>query len=349
MLIWVLAIVAGLTLAILASRRAVVHLTTLAAGSRIPPFFLGITLVAIGTDLPEIANSIASSVSGHGDLNVGDSVGSAATQITLVLGLFPFFAGLKVHRNQVALIGGVAVISLAIGAVLFSDGYLSRADAGVLILAWLMASLALWRQGNLRAPSLEKASGGRLFHTGAALAYLALVGVGATLAVMAFVKISAEIAVPEYIVSFFAASLGTSLPELFVDITAIRKGEQQLAIGGIFGASMVDSTLSVAVGPLIAPTAITAELAIRGSLIAMGAVLLATLMLVCLYEATHQTNRRRAPACLCSGVSTADSLSKPALTSCAQASSSCQHFPCLAIQRLRERASFAQQLQTLPF
>lgn len=280
MWLWILAIVAGLTLAMLGSRRAVSHLTSLAAGSRIPPFFFGITLVAIGTDLPEIANSIASSVSGHGDLNVGDSIGSATTQITLVLALMPLFVGaFHVKRNQVALIGGVTVLSLAMGAVLLSDGMLSRADAAVLILAWLMASLALWRQGTLRAPKLESTDGSRLYHAGVALVYLVLVGLGATLAVMAFVEISEELAVPEYLISFFAASIGTSLPELFVDITAIRKGEHQLAIGGIFGASLVDSTLSLAAGPLIVPTAITASLALRGSLIAIGAVLVATLLL----------------------------------------------------------------------
>lgn len=280
MWLWCLAIVAGLALAMLASRRAVNHLTALAAGSRIPPFFFGITLVAIGTDLPEIANSIASSVSGHGDLNVGDSIGSATTQITLVLALFPLIVGsMDIKRNQVALMGGVTALSLAMGAVLLSDGYLSRADAAVLILAWLIASVALWRQGSLRPPNLESEGGSRLYHGGVALVYLALVGVGATLAVMAFVEISAILSIPEYLISFFAASIGTSLPELFVDITAIRKGEQQLAIGGILGASLVDSTLSMAIGPLIAPTVVTASLAVRGSLVAIGAVLIVTVLL----------------------------------------------------------------------
>jgi cation:H+ antiporter len=290
MWLWILAIFAGLALAMLASRRAVTHLTALAAGSRIPPFFFGITLVAIGTDLPEIANSIAASVTGHGDLNVGDSVGSAATQITLVLALFPFIVGaIPIKRSQVALVGGVTILSLAMGVVLFSDGELSRADAGILILAWLMASVALWRQGTLRAPNLEKSGGSRAYHAGVALVYLALVGLGATLAVMSFVEISEILSIPEYLISFFAASIGTSLPELFVDVTAIRKGEQQLAIGGIFGATLVDSTLSVAIGPLIAPTLITASLAVRGSVIAIGAVIIATLLLTLTRRHTYKT------------------------------------------------------------
>ena len=281
MWLWVLTIIAGLALAAIASRRALVHISAIAAGSRIPRFFLGITLVALGTDLPEIANSIASSVSGHGDLNVGDSIGSATAQITIILGLFPILGGvLAINRKEVGLIGGVTLLSLAMGVVLVSDGYISRGDAIILILAWLMASATMWRQGTLSAPTLENTEGSKPFHAAAALAYLLLVGVGATLAVKAFSEISILFEGPEYLISFFAASIGTSLPELFVDVTAIRRGEHQLAIGGIFGASLIDATLSLAAGPLIAPTAITASFAVRGSIIAMFAVAIATGLLL---------------------------------------------------------------------
>jgi cation:H+ antiporter len=290
MWIWIIAIVAGLVLAMLASRRAVVHVSALAAGSRIPPFFFGITLVAIGTDLPEMANSIAAAVSGHGDINVGDSVGSVATQITLILGLLALIAGsFPVKKSQVVLIGGVTILSLVMGAVLLSDGHLSRSDSMVLILAWLMASVAMWRQGSLKVPSLEKPTRSKLFHGGAFFCYLTVVGLGATLAVTAFVKISVLLSMPEYLVSFFAASIGTSLPELFVDLTAFRQGHHQLAIGGIFGASLVDSSLSMAIGPLIVPTSVTAELALRGSAVAAIAVLAATLLLGLTGRLTRKT------------------------------------------------------------
>lgn len=70
----------GLLVAVMSSRWAVGHLTAFAAGTRIPPFVIGITLVSIGTDLPEIANSLVASVTGHGDINIGDSIGSATRQ-----------------------------------------------------------------------------------------------------------------------------------------------------------------------------------------------------------------------------------------------------------------------------
>jgi len=61
-------------------------------------------------------------------------------------------------------------------------------------------------------------------------------------------------------IAFFALAIGTSLPEL-VDITSVRRKEYSLAIGDIIGSNVIDATLSIGIGPLITPTAISGELA----------------------------------------------------------------------------------------
>jgi len=80
-------------------------------------------------------------------------------------------------------------------------------------------------------------------------------------------------------VSFFAASIGTSLPELVFDATAIRRGQVQMAVGDVLGSSMVDATLSLGIGPLLAPTLIDADLAVIGAITAAAALAVATLVL----------------------------------------------------------------------
>ena len=280
--VWMILIVVGLALAVFASRRAVGHASALAFGLRIPPFLIGITLVAIGTDLPEIANSIAASISGNGDLNVGDSVGSAATQITLVLGIAPLAGGAFIAGSRrVAWVGALTAVALAIGAVLVSDGYLGRRDAAILLAFWLVANVIVWRATPPSSdPALAVPSRGKARHLGMTLAYLALVGVGATAAVLAFVEFSAVLGVPQYFIAFFVASIGTSLPELVVSVSALRQGARDLAVGDLFGASLSDASLSIAAGPLIAPTAITGSLALRGSIVALVAVALVTVLVV---------------------------------------------------------------------
>ncbi len=84
---------------------------------------------------------------------------------------------------------------------------------------------------------------------------------------------------PEYVITFFGASLGTSLPELLVVVTALRAGERDLALGDALGASLVDSTLSIGIGPLLAPTAVTASLAVRGAVSVAVVVALVTALL----------------------------------------------------------------------
>ncbi|HEY5686414.1 MAG TPA: hypothetical protein VIY70_13680 [Acidimicrobiia bacterium] len=267
------AVLLGFAAAIGGSRVAVRNAASLAAGSRIPPFVIGLTLIAIGTDLPEIANSIASSISGHGDLNVGDSVGSTVTQITLVLGLLPFIVGpFAVSRRSIGGIGIATAVMLGVGTVLVADGFLSRVDASVLMAMWVVASAVLWRiLPKTGVPELPL--GGRVLRRiAAAIFSLAVVGAGAYLAVQGFVVVAEVVGVPEYVISFFGASIGTSLPELVVDITAIRAGNREMAVGDVMGSSMVDASLSIGAGPMVAPVAVTADLAVRGSLAAMGVV-----------------------------------------------------------------------------
>jgi cation:H+ antiporter len=149
----------------------------------------------------------------------------------------------------------------------------------VLLLAWLSASVALWRFGPDPPLELPATELGRARHALRALLHLVVVGAGAGVTVLGVIELAALLGVPEYLISFFGASIGTSMPELVVDLTAIRRGEHAIAIGDIIGASLIDATLSIGAGPLVAPTAVSAELGIRGSVVAAAAVLLATAML----------------------------------------------------------------------
>jgi cation:H+ antiporter len=279
MLIWIAIAIAGVGLTLMASRKSVYYASRLAHGLSIPPFLIGVTLISIGTDIPEIANSVVASIRQHGDLNVGDSVGSVVTQITLVFGLLPFFAGtISIDRKRVVLIGCFTTLALALGALLVWDGYLSRMDAVILIGTWILFTALSWRfVPNVSEPILPVPSRRKLFDGFLVLVYLSLVGVGATAFVAALVELSSMFGVPEYLISFFGASLGTSLPELAVDVTALMSGKRDIAIGDIFGSCLVDATLSIGSGPLIAPTPITAYLAIQGATIAIIFTALAVL------------------------------------------------------------------------
>jgi cation:H+ antiporter len=267
--------VGGLGVALVASDRAVAYTRALAAQLGAPAFIVGVALVSIGTDLPEIANSIAAHLQGEGDVNVGDSVGSALTQYTLVLGLFPLVASvIAIDRRQVVVVSVLTMGGLALTALLVADGWLARWEGALLVLAWAVFTWTVVKllPGLLPDEPPPVAHRGRLVQAGAILLSLGLVGFGATVAVRALVKLAELAGVPEFIIAFFGASLGTSAPEMVVDFNALLRGAPGIALGDALGSSLVDATLSIGSGPLVAPAAVTTRIAVVGSLYSLAAV-----------------------------------------------------------------------------
>lgn len=268
-------LVGGLAVALVASDRAVAYTRALAASLGAPAFIVGVVLVSIGTDLPEIANSIAAHVQGEGDVNVGDSVGSALTQYTFVLALFPLVvATIVIHRLEVGVVTLLTVIGLGMTALFVADGWLARWEGAALVAAWAIFSLIVVRVLPNRAVDDPPAVrfGGRLTQVGVILVTLGFVGFGATVAVRALVKLAEQAGVPEFALAFFGASMGTSAPEIVVDLNALMRGAPGIALGDALGSSMVDASLSIGAGPLVAPAEVTPRLALTGVVYTAAAV-----------------------------------------------------------------------------
>jgi cation:H+ antiporter len=284
----VVLLLVGLAAALAASELAVSYTRALAAGFGAPPFVVGVVLVAVGTDLPEIANSIASHLQDEGDVNVGDSVGSTLTQYTFVLGLFPLVAGvLAISRRQVGLVTVLTMAGLGITTLFVLDGHLDRFEGLALVAAWGAATVAttkLLGGGTADDPPAVRHDG-KLAQGLVALAALGLVGAGATLAVHSLVRLAETVGVPEFLLAFFGASVGTSMPEILVDVTALRRGAPGIALGDALGSSLVDSTLSIGAGPAVAPADVTTRLAVVGSLYTLAAV--ATVGVVLAWRRRH--------------------------------------------------------------
>jgi cation:H+ antiporter len=154
------------------------------------------------------------------------------------------------------------------------DGYLSRIEGLALIAAWGAATIAttkLLAGGPSDDPPVVRHDG-KLAQALVALGALGLVGAGATLAVHSLVRLAETLGVPEFLLAFFGASVGTSLPEILVDVTALLRGAPGIALGDALGSSLVDSTLSIGAGPAVAPAEVTTRLAVVACLYTLAAV-----------------------------------------------------------------------------
>ncbi len=267
--------VGGLALALAASGRAVAYTRALAAALGAPPFIVGVVLVSIGTDLPELANSVAAHAQGEGDVNVGDSVGSTLTQYTLVLGLFPFVASvIAIDRREVGLVSILTAAGLALTTLLVADGWLGHWDGAALVIAWAIFTLAVVKAlpGHVADDPPPVRHQRRPVQAAIVLLALAVVAFGATIAVRGLVRLAELAGAPEFLLAFFGASIGTSSPEIVVDVTALLRGAPGIALGDALGSSLVDATLSIGVGPLVFPAEVTPRLAVAGALYSLVAV-----------------------------------------------------------------------------
>jgi cation:H+ antiporter len=267
----------GLAVALVASDRAVAYTRSLAAALGAPPFIVGVALVSIGTDLPEIANSVAAHVQGEADVNVGDSVGSTLTQYTFVLGIFPLvIARIAIDRRQVSLVTVFTVGGLGMTSVFVADGHLGRPDGLLLIGAWAAFTYVIVRALPSEAHDLPPPVrfNGRATQIAVITTTLGFVAFGATVAVRSLVRVAELAGVPEFALAFFGASFGTSAPEIVVDVTALLRGAPQIALGDAMGSSLVDSTLSIGLGPVVVPGDVTRHLALTGTVYSAVAIAL---------------------------------------------------------------------------
>ena len=269
------------------SDKAVEHSVEIATALRISPLVIGLILVSVGTDLPEIVNSITSSAMGHGDINVGDSLGSTFAQITLVLGLLPFLAGrIRVNKREVLVIGTSLILSLMLAVSIAEKGYFTRVNALFLMASWIVFILFARsimprkeREKAAIAASADEPQPSCLRHWIAAILGFVGVAIGSYVVVQSVILLSASLKISEYIISFFLLAIGTSLPELVVSITALRKKHYQLSIGNIIGSCLFDATFSIGIGLFVFPQAISGELATTTGLYAIFGSSIAILML----------------------------------------------------------------------
>ena len=276
-------LVAGILLMTLSSDKAVEHSIILALALGISPLMIGFTLVAVGTDLPEIVNSIVSCALGHGNINAGDSIGSVLTQLTLIFGILPFFgASFKVKRKEILITGACLILALMLITSIVEKGYISRINALFLVGSWpiymLITKTITSRGAQKTLNSAQIIKNKRSHIIMAALGFIG-VAIGAYAVVQSVITLSAILNIPEYIISFFLVAIGTSLPELAVDLTALRKKQYEIVIGDIIGSCVVDASLSIGIGQVFFPQAVSGELATITTLYAILASLLVILTL----------------------------------------------------------------------
>jgi len=243
----------------------------LARRAGIAEVVIGLTIVSIGTSLPEILVTASASASSAGDpaymdLAVGNIYGSVLVQITLVLGIVVVYKPLEIRPAWLRRDGLLMLLSLfVLTALLWQGGELSRIEGVILCLlyglylVWLLNDTDKIREDEKKIINDIKTKD--FSWTGTA--YMIMVIIGLSFAVFSateLIKYACDIAykldVPHAIVGSTMSGLGTSLPELTVAMVAVRKS-QGVAIGTLIGSNITDPLLSIGIAAIVSPISLT--------------------------------------------------------------------------------------------
>jgi cation:H+ antiporter len=223
----------------------------------ISPFVIGVTIVAFGTSLPELASSIVAVVNKDSAIVTGNVIGSNVANICLVLGVVAIVArGIKMDYAVLDVDIPVVVASALLLYVFTYDGVVNWVD-GIFLMAMLVIFLISSFRSHKGDDSVKVDAGWKAY----ALLILGAVGVyfGASYTVTSIQEVSSVMGISSGVIAMSAVALGTSLPEVIVSVAAARKGKPGMAVGNVVGSNIFNSFAVMGIpsffGDIIVPAA----------------------------------------------------------------------------------------------
>ena len=226
----------------------------------IPQLVIGLTIVAIGTSLPEAAVSTSAALKGSAEITIGNVVGSNILNVLLILGITSVISPLAVQKSTVKyelpMVIGVTALLAALG---LSDGTVGRIDGFILLAGMVFYLLYLLRMAKKgQASALEEPESDGQKDSMLKLILLILIGggmivLGSDITVDAATALARIFGMSERLIGLTIVAFGTSLPELFTSVTAARKGNADIAIGNIVGSNIFNLLFVIGTSALVTP------------------------------------------------------------------------------------------------
>ena len=263
MLIDLLWIVAGLVMILVGSDWLVDGASGIARKYGISEFIIGMTIVGIGTSMPELVSSAISAVGGHGDMALGNVTGSNICNILLILGVTALISPIGFTRTNVRKDLPFAIVVSLFLLVILYNGFglfggmpgISRLDALFLLLIFVVFMIDSFKSSKNGVEEDTEEVKPMPMGKAILLISLGLAGLifGGTFFVDHTVSIAERFHVSEAFISITLMAVGTSLPELATCVVAAMKGKNQLALGNVIGSNIFNISLIIGTSAFISP------------------------------------------------------------------------------------------------
>lgn len=303
----VLVFLAGLAVLLLGAELLLRGAAHLAAMLRISPILIGLTVVSVGTSMPELAVGITAVSEGSGTLAVGNIAGTNIVNILLILGLSAMIKPLPTRALSVKLDVPVMILC-AVGLLLMSvDGWLDRLEGALLVLAAIVYTVILVRVSSHESAALQREfrteygeagidRGWKLLLWNGLLLFAGMAATvqGAQWLVDGAVAIARQQGVSDAFIGLTIVAIGTSAPEFVTMLLATMKNERDVAIGNLIGSSIYNILVILGLTLLASPGGID----VSGEILWIDLPLAAMVALVCLpvFRSDRQVSRKEGAA-----------------------------------------------------
>lgn len=243
----------------------------------VPSIIIGLTIVAMGTSLPETAVSVSASITGNNELAVSNVVGSNIFNLMVVIGVCAMIATVNVAKETIkrdipfSLI--CAGLLLLLGILGFGDKSgmtLGHFDGVIFIGAFAgyilyMIKIALKASKEGKKVEIEGGSDEDIKLIPVPLSILFIIGgaiaiaIGGDMTVDAASRIASDLGMSQTLIGLTIVSIGTSLPELVTSIVAARKNEVDMALGNAIGSNVFNILMVLGIASAISPISIITE------------------------------------------------------------------------------------------
>lgn len=222
---------------------------------KIPSVIIGLTIVSIGTSLPEAAVSVTASLGGNYDLSIANVVGSNFFNLLSVVGvsavICPFAIDRMIMKRDFPISIGLAVIL----AFMLRDNTLSRIEAAILFVLFIayivilvVSALKNREESSEDYKTLSPLKSILFIILGAAGIIL-----GGRLTVNSATFFAAAFGMSELLIGLTIVAVGTSLPELVTSIVAAKKGESEIALGNVVGSNIFNILFILGMSGIVHP------------------------------------------------------------------------------------------------
>lgn len=265
MVVWIILIVLGFILLIKGADFLVEGASNIAKKFHIPEIIIGLTIVSIGTSMPELFVSITSAIEGYPDMAVGNIVGSNIANLLLILGMSSIIRSIKFKREtrliEIPMCLGISLLFV----LLCNLGHdITRFDAGILIVLFVLFigyTIIMAKQGEEfdkeedeeKVVDKVKTSKSTIKDVVFLILGAVLLKIGGDLTVNNAVEVAKHFGLSEKLISVTILAVGTSLPELVTSVSAAFKGKSDIAIGNILGSNIFNMLLIIGVSAMIKP------------------------------------------------------------------------------------------------